>query len=716
MAAADADPFTRARRLITPGLRAAADRMNSSTRKVIGYHFGWWDEQGNPLDGDGGKALRPVFAMLAAEAVGGTAERATNAAVAVELAHNFSLLHDDIMDNDRTRRHRPTAWTVFGIPAAIIAGDALNTLATEALVADGPPLATEGVPRLNEAILRIDDGQAADMAFEGRADVPLDECVTMARDKTSALFAAACELGAMSAGASPQRVWQLRQFGEHLGLVFQLVDDLQGIWGDPAATGKPVMSDLRARKKSLPVVFALNAGNGAATRLSELYLGDAPLDDDALRTCADLIVEAGAHTWAHHEIQRQLDLALACLQAANPEPTAAAELAALARELSVGPSAPPVAPAESYRMPTFEGLRPARLSPHLDRARDHAVAWARDTGLFAPQAGLPPWTEEQFRKEDYALLLCRMFPDALGERADTLTDWCTWTFYVDDFFAEACRRTGNPALTQAHLAQLRQFMPLDPTQDVPVATSPTERGLADLWSRTAPVMSRGWRRRARECVEELLGGNLQELRNVAIGHATDPLEYLELKRRTNPGPLAGCLGEYGRPAELPEAVADAAPMRSLIDCLNDASLLVNDIYSYPREAASDAEPANMVHVLRKFLGCDLQQAVDATAGLVRSRLDQFEHVAEVEVPTTVAEYGLSPGESARVHEYIEVLRDSVPGWHEWFTRTARYPQELEATNPAAEAEAVSEPPVRRRLGGPTGLGTSTARRLLRHTS
>ena len=95
--------------------------------------------------------------------------------------------------------------------------------------------------------------------------------MTMARDKTGALFAAACELGAMSAGASPQRVWQLRQFGEHLGLVFQLVDDLQGIWGDPATTGKPVMADLRARKKSLPVVAALNVGNGAATRLAELY-------------------------------------------------------------------------------------------------------------------------------------------------------------------------------------------------------------------------------------------------------------------------------------------------------------------------------------------------------------------------------------------------------------------------------------------------------------
>ncbi|WP_024804984.1 polyprenyl synthetase family protein [Nocardia sp. BMG51109] len=698
----DADPFTRARRLITPGLRAAADRVNSATRQVIGYHFGWWDEQGNPLDGNGGKALRPVLAMLAAEAVGGTAERATNAAVAVELAHNFSLLHDDIMDADRTRRHRPTAWTVFGVPAAILAGDTLTTLATEALVADGPPLAVAGVSRLDEAILRLNDGQAADLAFEGRADVPLDECVTMARDKTSALFAAACELGAMSAGASPQRVWQLRQFGEHLGLVFQLVDDLQGIWGDPAATGKPVMADLRARKKSLPVVAAFNGGNGAAARLAELYLGDEPLDDDALRTCADLIAEAGAQTWAHQEIQRRLDSALACLHAANPEPAAAAALATLARQLSTGPRTSLAAQPESYRMPTFE-LRPARLSPHLDSARAHALTWARDMGLFAPQGGIPPWTEEQFRKQDYPLLLCHMFPDVPADKVDTLVDWCTWLFYLDDFFAETCRRTGDAAPTKAHRARLRQFMPLDPTQDVPVAASPTERCLTDLWLRTVPAMSREWRCRTRELIEECLGGNLRELRNATSGHPTDPIEYLELKRRTNAGPLAASLAEYGRAAELPGAVADAPPIRSLIECLGDASLLVNDLYSYPAEVASGAEPANMVHVLRKFLGCDLQRAVDTTADLVRSRLDRFEHVAGVEVPTMLEEYGLSPADSADVLEYIDVLRDSVPGWHAWFERTARYSR--------GAVPAHDDPATTRRLAGPTGLGTSTARQL-----
>ncbi|MGW0248548.1 polyprenyl synthetase family protein [Nocardia goodfellowii] len=702
-----ADPFARARRLIAPGLRAAADRMRSSLRQVIGYHFGWWDEQGNPVAENSGKALRPVLAILAAEAVGGTAERAVNAAVAVELAHNFSLLHDDIMDEDRVRRHRPTAWTVFGVPAAILAGDALSTLAAEALAADGPPLATEGVRRLDEALLRLDDGQAADLDFEGRADVPLAECVAMAGDKTSALFAAACELGAMSAGASPQRVWQLRQFGEHLGLVFQLVDDLHGIWGDPAVTGKPVMSDLRARKKSLPVVAALNLGNSASARLAELYCGSATLDDDALRTCADLIEAAGARAWAHQETERQLDAALACLQAANPEPEAAARLVALARRLGAGPSAAPAAVGDSFQRARFEGLRPARLNPHLEAARAHAPAWAEDMSMFTVQAGLAPWTESQFLNEDYALLACHLFPAAPGDKIDVITDWNTWLFYIDDFFAEVCESPGIPTSARTRLARLGQFMPIDLAQTMPVATSPTERGLADLWSRTAPVMSWDWRRRTRERVEHCLGGNLQERRGLLHRRPSNPIEYLEQKRDTAAAPIVAGLVEYARTAELPAAVVDSRVLRSLLDSVNDASILVNDIHSYHREVASAEEPANMILVLRKFLGCDLDQAMTMTSDLARSRLDQFEHIAAVEVPVLIEECGLSPAQSANVLGYVDALRDWPPGWQEWFERTARYAQD-----PASMA-APGSPPALRRLAGPTGMGTATARRLQR---
>jgi geranylgeranyl diphosphate synthase type I len=705
---AAADPFDRARELVTPGLRAAADRMNSATRQVIGYHFGWWDEQGRPLEGNSGKAIRPALAMLAAEAVGGTADRATNAGVAVELAHNYSLLHDDVMDEDRTRRHRPTAWTVYGVPAAILAGDALITLATEALVADGPPLSTQGVERLDAALLRLVDGQTADTAFEGRTDVRLDECVTMAGDKTSALFAVACELGALAAGATPQRVWQLRQFGEHLGLAFQLVDDLVGIWGDPATTGKPVLSDLRARKKSLPVVAALNAGNGAAGRLAELYHRAAPLDDADLRTCANLIEEAGARVWAHEQTHRQLDKALACLQATNPESAAAAELTAIARRLTTPPAehSPTESKSRSFQLPEIRITRPARLNPQLETARTRAAAWAREMGMLAPAAGIAPWTEPQLAADDYGLLCSAVLPDAPADKTDVLTDSFVWTFYVDDYFVDAFKRSGDMASAKDYVARLPQFMPLDLSQEMPQATNPTERALASLWPRITPAMSYAWRRRFRRYVEDWLTGHLLELRHINAHYIANPVEYMAMKRRINGPTFAARVVEYAQPAELPEAVADCQTIRSLIDAFADSGILINDIFSYQREVEDEGENSNMVLVLQKFLGCDVQQAVDATNDLLTARLQQLEYIADTEIPEMCEVYGLSPAERANVLGYTNSLQDWLPGWLEWHKRAERY---------LGEGTAAITHSTTRRLSGPTGFGTATARRLLAST-
>jgi geranylgeranyl diphosphate synthase type I len=707
MATAEA-AFDRARALVTPGLRAAADRMNSATRQVIGYHFGWWDEHGRALEGNHGKAVRPALAMLAAEAAGGTAEQAANAGVAVELAHNYSLLHDDVMDSDRTRRHRPTAWTVYGVPAAILAGDALITLATEALVGDGPPLSTQGVERLDTALLRLVDGQAADIGFEGRTDVGLHECLTMAADKTSALFAVACELGALAAGAAPQRVWQLRQFGEHLGLAFQLVDDLLGIWGDPESTGKPVLSDLRARKKSLPVVAALNAGNGAAGRLAELYHRATPLSDADLRACADLIEEAGARTWAHQETHRELQAALGCLQAANPAATAAAELTAITHRLCTPPAkhSPTDGTSRSFQLPEFRIDRAARLNPQLEAARAHTVAWARELKLLDPDADVMPWTEAQFAANDFGLLCSHKFPDAPVDQLNTITDWYTWLFHLDDYLIEAFARTGDLAGAKACLAGIPRFVPVDLDQDMPTPASTTERALADLWSRTAPAMSRGWRCRIRAGIEELVAGHLQELRQAGVRHTADPVEYLEMRRKANGGRVASCLAEFARGAELPPVVADGPTMRALVDAVNDSAVLLNDIFSYDREAADPAETANMVLVLQKYLGCDPQRAVAATNDMLTARLRQFEHIADVEIPEMCEQHHLTPEERPSVSGLVDNLRDWLPGWLEWHRRAARYARE----GAVAVTPSITRPPA-----GPTGFGTATARRLLAGT-
>ncbi|RJL31637.1 family 2 encapsulin nanocompartment cargo protein polyprenyl transferase [Bailinhaonella thermotolerans] len=323
--------LTWARGLLEPGLREVVERLPAATRHVAGYHFGWWDERGRPGDGDGGKAIRPALVLLAAEAVGGTAEKAVPAAVAVELVHNFSLLHDDAMDGDVMRRHRRTAWSVFGLNPAILTGDALLIQGFAVLAATGHPAARDGVATLSTAVRELVDGQTADMSFETRSDVDLDECVRMAGEKTGALIGCACGLGASFGGGTADQVARLTGFGTRLGLAFQLVDDLLGIWGDPEVTGKPVYSDLRNRKKSLPVVFALTSGTDAGKELAAAYHRVNPLADPELRHVAALVEAAGGRAWAQAEADRLLREAMGDLADAVPSPGPAADLATLAR-------------------------------------------------------------------------------------------------------------------------------------------------------------------------------------------------------------------------------------------------------------------------------------------------------------------------------------------------------------------------------------------------
>jgi geranylgeranyl diphosphate synthase type I len=312
------------RRQWEPAMRAAVDRLPASMRRIAGYHFGWWDENGAPEPAPGGKALRPALALLSARACGGDPADAVPAAVAVELVHNFSLLHDDVMDGDRTRRHRACAWTVFGTGQAVLAGDALLALAFDVLSPDGPAAAR----LLSTAVLDLLHGQHEDVLFEERSDVGIGECVRMVQGKTAALLSASCTLGVLVSGGRGEHVDRLGRFGRSLGLAFQHVDDLLGIWGDPAVTGKSVYSDLRSRKKSLPVVAALASDTAPGRELAMLYRS--PLPDACLARAASLIDRAGGRAWSQSQADALLTDALTALTEAAPEPGAAAELTALA--------------------------------------------------------------------------------------------------------------------------------------------------------------------------------------------------------------------------------------------------------------------------------------------------------------------------------------------------------------------------------------------------
>lgn len=317
--------------VVDPALRVAVDRLPGSMRRIAGYHLGWWDPQGRPAGGGGGKAVRPALVLLSARAVGGRAEAVVPAAVAVELVHNSTLLHDDVIDGDRTRRHQPTAWSVFGVAPAVLAGDALLALASQVLVRHASPLGPAGVDRLNATCLELCDAQYADIAFEERNDVGVDECLAMAAGKTASLLGCACALGALLGGADPAQVGLLYGFGSQLGMAFQLVDDLLGIWGHPQVTGKPVCSDLARRKKSLPVVAALASDTSAGRDLAALYRSDEALSAGDLADAAKLIEAAGGRHWAQNEADKRLAAAVSCLEAAGSEPQAAADLLSLAR-------------------------------------------------------------------------------------------------------------------------------------------------------------------------------------------------------------------------------------------------------------------------------------------------------------------------------------------------------------------------------------------------
>jgi geranylgeranyl diphosphate synthase type I len=328
-----ADPITLdvlawSRKLLETDLRAAVDRLPGMLRRIAGYHFGWWDADQRPVNAPAGKAVRPALVLLAAEAVGGSSGAAVPAAVAVELVHNFSLLHDDVMDADRLRRHRPTAWTVFGVPQAILAGDAMVALAGEVLADSGCPWAATAVRWLSESVIELCAGQFADVAFEQRDRVEPAECMRMAQAKTASLLGVSCALGALAGGAASARVDLLRRFGRHLGVAFQLIDDLLGIGGDPEVTGKPAGADLVRRKKSLPVVAALASGTAAGAELAKVYRADGPVD---VAHASALVESAGGTAWARHSADKELTLAIDCLDAAGCVASGRAGLVDLAR-------------------------------------------------------------------------------------------------------------------------------------------------------------------------------------------------------------------------------------------------------------------------------------------------------------------------------------------------------------------------------------------------
>ncbi|WP_069161616.1 polyprenyl synthetase family protein [Nocardia altamirensis] len=286
--------LTQARATVDPILRDALSMLPSPLDVMAGNHFGWCDIDGAPMSSVSGKALRPAFMFAAARSVGRTPDVVAHAAAAVELLHNFSLVHDDIMDGDALRHGRATVWKTWGVTNATLVGDGLQALATRVLTAHAPaPVLAEAVRRLTITSVELCGGQYLDCAFEQRASVAIGDYLAMATGKTGALIGCACALGGLLAGADPSSVHALDAYGRMVGVAFQLVDDVIGIWGDPNNTGKPAGTDLVRRKRTFPVVRLLGSGLPQADQLATIYQGREPLSDAEVAAAIGLLDAAG---------------------------------------------------------------------------------------------------------------------------------------------------------------------------------------------------------------------------------------------------------------------------------------------------------------------------------------------------------------------------------------------------------------------------------------
>jgi geranylgeranyl diphosphate synthase, type I len=297
---------------------------------MLRYPLGWVDEHNRPYNHITGKRIRPILLLLCVEAVGGDWRTALPAASAVELLHNFSLIHDDIQDDSPTRHGRPTVWKIWGRANAINAGDALFSLAYEALqrLPITSEIAVETWGIFNRTNLQLTRGQHLDMRFEKQETVSVDEYLSMIRGKSAALISACAQMGALIGSGDSTLAGYFAEFGLNLGIAFQIRDDILGIWGDPEVTGKSTATDILARKKSLPVLYGL----AQSQHLNEIYRAE-PFEAAQVSEAVRLLDSVGALDYTQEQEDFYYHQALQSLEQAHPQGEAGRGLIGLAEFL-----------------------------------------------------------------------------------------------------------------------------------------------------------------------------------------------------------------------------------------------------------------------------------------------------------------------------------------------------------------------------------------------
>ena len=338
------DALSRYHEVVQAEMRAAFPDVDLPIYDMGRYALGWLDEQGQPASASG-KGARAALTMLGAEAITddpAALRRATAGAAAVEIVHNFSLVHDDVQDGDIERRGRPTVWRVWGVAQAINTGDLMRELADAAmrralLHGASSEAVLEAIRRLNQATMLMIEGQYLDLTFEQRMDVQVEEYLAMVERKTGAMMGVSLSIGATLAGATSEQADALDRAGKRLGRCFQMRDDWLGIWADPDALGKPTDADIRRRKKSFPILYTLSHAPAETRRaLVEIYAADladdgADLPDEQVEWVHSMLGEIGADEATDRAAREEYEAFLEDLASGDPRAAAVADLQELAR-------------------------------------------------------------------------------------------------------------------------------------------------------------------------------------------------------------------------------------------------------------------------------------------------------------------------------------------------------------------------------------------------
>lgn len=298
--------------------------------EMLTYHMGWTGDGAGPEAT--GKRIRPLMLLLTVTACGTEWIHATCAAAAVELVHNFSLVHDDIQDNSDKRRGRTTTWKIWGMPMAINVGDALFVLSNQAIMDLSGKYPAETIVKaatiLHNTCLDLTRGQFLDMSYEKRNNLGVEDYWPMVAGKTAALLSACCYIGSVLGGVEESQQDAYRSFGHALGMAFQVQDDILGIWGDEAITGKSAASDLLEGKKSLPVLHGLSKRGKFAERWAK-----GPIHPQEVEEIAQLLAKEGSYEYTHGISRQMTTLALDSLREADPQGEAGQALMELANKL-----------------------------------------------------------------------------------------------------------------------------------------------------------------------------------------------------------------------------------------------------------------------------------------------------------------------------------------------------------------------------------------------